>query len=195
MKKLIITISLLFCLAVSSHANNLPENVKDANTLQIHMRKNFYYAHDRVPSKYDEYFQLPAVLEFTRIGDCDDFAIYSTYYLYQMNYKVFPYVILLEVNGEIVGHAITVFYDKADKTYSIFSNQYIFKTLETNPIEAIKDVYENWVIIYEWKFSKVGYLTFDEVYADCEPVDFVDLQTMMAYYINKLKESIFDYVD
>jgi len=195
MKKLIIIVSLLFCLVVPADAYDLPENVKDANTLHIHMRQNFYYAHDRVIPQYDEYFQAPVILEFTRVGDCDDFAIYSSYYLLKMGYQVQPYVLILQDGNEFVGHAITVFYEESNNTYSVFSNQYLFKTLKTDPIEAIKDIYPTWTIIYQWNFSKIGYLTFKEVYADCDPVAFVDLETKIRYYIETIKEKVLDYVD
>jgi len=194
MKKIILVLILVLTLSASAFAFDLPENVYDANSLQIHMRQNFYYGHDRVIPEYFEYFQYPVVLEFTRIGDCDDFSLYSWYYLKLMGYNTQKFLIILKDGDEIVGHAITVFLDN-DNTFSVFSNQYIFKTLKINPIEAIIDIYPTWQIIYLWNPIKIGYLTVDDVYNDAEPIIFIDKKTMLKYYSEKLKNEVFDYVD
>lgn len=194
MKKIILALILILTLSVSVFAQELPENVYDANSLQIHMRQNFYYGHDRIIPNYFEYFQAPQILEFTRVGDCDDFSIYSWYYLNLMGYNPQKFLLILKDDEEIVGHAITVFLDE-DDTFSIFSNQYLFKTLKTNPIEAIKDVYSTWQIIYLWNPTKIGYLTVDDVYNDAKPIEFIDIETMLKYYSEKLKNKVLDYVD
>ena len=194
MKKLFIILALLFVLIPSAFAIDLPPQVYDASSLQIYMRKNFYYGEDRVIPGYFEYFQLPPVLEFTRIGDCDDFATYSWYHLAKMGYVAQTYALILEYDNETVGHAITVFLDK-DGTYSVFSNQLMFKTLETNPLDAIKDIYPSWTIIFEWNATRYGYLTVEEVYTDFVPVDFVNIKTGISYYWDIVKDKVFNYVD
>jgi len=194
MKKIILTIILVLSLSVSSFALDLPEGVYNATSLQIHMRKNFHYGNDRVIPNYFEYFQAPQILEFTRVGDCDDFSLYSWYYLSQMGYNPMKFILILKDDEELVGHAITVFFD-TDNTFSVFSNQYIFKTLQDKPLNAIKDIYPTWQIIFIWTPTKIGYLTSEEVYKDTIPVDFVNVQTMMLYYCEYFKNKVLDYVD
>jgi hypothetical protein len=207
MKKIFIVLTLFSVLTFTSVAKasevlvsttnqeiNLPPNVYDANSLQIHMRKNLYYGEDRVIPGYFEYFQLPPILEFSRIGDCDDFSTYTWYYLSLMNYHTKRYILFLEYGEETVGHAVTLFLDN-DKTYSVFSNQQIFKTQQTNPIDAIKDVYPTWKIIFTWNATKYGYLTVSEVYADIIPVDFININVKASYYWEKMKDMVLDYVD
>ena len=195
MKKIILALLLVLILVSPTFAIELPENVYNTTSLQIHMRQNFYYGMDRVIPNYFEYFQFPQILEFTRIGDCDDFAMYSWYYLKIMGYDAEKYVLFLKDEEEIVGHAVTVFYDSNDSTYTLFSNQYLFKTLKTTPLEAIKDIYSTWQIIFKWSPTKIGYLTVEEVFNDCEPLDFIDLKTEVDYYYEKYKIKVLDYVD
>lgn len=195
MKKLILMFMLLFILISPAIANDLPEGVYNATSLQIYMRQNFYYKCDRVLPDFFEYFQTPSVLEFSRIGDCDDFAIYSWYYLKAMHYNAQRYILLLKDGEEYVGHAVTVYYDAIENGYSVFSNQYLFKTLKDNSVDAIKDIYPTWQIIFKWTPSKLGYLTANEVYNDCKPVAFVGLKTALKYYFEKAKEKVLDYVD
>ena len=166
MKKLFLIIGtfIIFCLFNIGQAQS--KLLKNANDLQIYMRRNFSYKKDTVVKNYFEYFQIPSVLEFSRAGDCDDFALYSYYYLDQMNYdaKMF-FVYSVSYNGKSYGHAITVFLDD-DNTYSIFSNAFIIKTDKTNALEAIKDVNETWVEIYIWRPTKFGLVTKEEVNKD-----------------------------
>jgi len=185
MKKIILALILVLSLSVLTFANELPENIFDANSLQIHMRKNFYYGNDRLIPNYFEYVQLPNILEFTKVGDCDDFAVYSFYYLSIMNYEAQPYILFIKDNDKIEGHAITVFLD-SDNTYSIFSNRLILKTLKTDPIDAIKDVYKDWQAILKWYPSKFGYLTEKDIYDNCIPVEFININTTMLYYLSFL---------
>lgn len=194
MKKIILLLILILTLSISAIAQELPKNVCDASSLQIYMRQNFYYGADRVIPNYFEYFQAPAVLEFTRIGDCDDFSFYSWYYLRIMKYNPQKYLVILKDGEEIVGHAITVFKD-VDKTYSVFSNQFLFKTLQLTELDAIKDIYPTWQIIFLWNPTKIGYLTVDEVYQNAQPILFIDLDTKIKYYFEKLKKKVLDYVD
>jgi len=195
MKKIILILLLSLILVSPVIANDLPDGVYNATSLQIHMRQNFYYGYDRVLPDYFEYFQSPSILEFSKIGDCDDFATYSWYYLKVMHYDVQRYTLILKDGEEIVGHAVTVFYDIIENGYSVFSNQYLFKTLKDNPVDAIKDIYPTWQIIFKWTPSKLGYLTATEVYNDFEPVAFVDLKTAILYYYGKTKLKVLDYVD
>lgn len=194
MKKTILTLILIVSLSISSFASNLPENVYDANSLQIHMRQKFYYGYDRIIPNYFEYFQAPAILEFTRVGDCDDFSLYSWYYLKIMGYNTQKFLLILKDENKLVGHAITVFLDN-DNTFSVFSNQLIFKTLQQDPIEAIKDIYSTWQIIFLWNPTKIGYLTSKEVYNDAKPIIFINIETMFKYYLEKIKKKVLNYVD
>jgi len=186
MKKIGLIILFLFMLVFNSFANDLPEGVIDAKTLQIHMRQIFYYGHDRVLPDFFEYFQKPEILEFTRVGDCDDFSIYSDYYLNILKYRSQKYILILEEDGEKQGHAVTVFLDN-DGTYSVFSNQYVFKTSKFYPVDAIKDVYSSWFVICKWNPTKFGYLTHEEVWKDTTLVEYKNLQ---AYYYFFAKKTI-----
>jgi len=95
MKKMIFMLLFVFLCSLSVCASDLPENVYNASSLQIHMRQQFYYANDRVIPDYFEYFQMPPILEFSRVGDCDDFSIYSNYYLYLMGYDTHQFILIL----------------------------------------------------------------------------------------------------
>lgn len=135
--------------------------VVDANTLSIYMRENFTWMQDQVPIPYVEYLQLPAVLNFSRHGDCDDFAIFSNSALKTLYYQSQIYTLFYVDNGQIVGHAITVYLD--NNVYNIFTNQYIFTTLETDPISAIKKCYPSWLMIYKFNPVTYGYLTLKQI--------------------------------
>lgn len=176
MKKLLISIILFFSLCFNVNA----QEFETINDIQIHMRTQFVYALDRVFDEYFEYNQLPFVLEFTRMGDCDDFALYSYYYLQHLKIESKMYVLYLKVNDEIVGHAVTVFLTD-NGTYSVFSNQHIFPTHETNALNAIKNLYPTWQFVGEWNPQKFGYLTYDEFMNAVKGLAFKDLKAVVYY--------------
>jgi len=157
----IVLICTILCM-ISYNAEALSK-FSNSNELQIYMRQNFRYTLDNVVEPYFDYFESPEILEFSRMGDCDDFATYSWYHLNEMDIKAQRYVLWGKTyEGEDYGHAITVFLDKDDNTYSIFTNQYVLKTSEKNPIDAIKDIYVNWEIICMWNPTKYGLITYEE---------------------------------
>lgn len=129
--------------------------ITTAKKLHIYLRDNFVYTQDTVTKGHQEYIQRPEILEYSKAGDCDDFSVYTWARLTKLNYYAQPYVLYLEINGEIVGHAITVFLDE-DNTYSVFSNQWIIVTNQNNPIDAIKEAYPSWIIIYRWQPEHFG---------------------------------------
>jgi len=184
MKKFLLSIFLVLILATSSFAFNLPKNVYNANTLQIYMRQNFFYTRDVIPYDYFEYVQLPHILEFTRQGDCDDFATYSFFWLKQLNYDAHRYILIIDNEGISVGHAITVFLDD-DHTYSIFTNQYILKTNKKVLIDAIKDIYPHWEIIALWLPIKYGLLSVQELYENIFPIEFRSEEIRQKYLQTK----------
>lgn len=172
MKKIMyifITMFMIFNFSLTN--SNAEPKFNSSKDISIYMRNNFTYTLDKVVKSYFDYFQTPAVLEFSKMGDCDDFATYSWYYLSKLNIPAQRYVFWgIDSNTkEEYGHAITVFLEK-DKTYSIFSNQYIIFTKKTDPIEAIKDVYTSWTIICEWNPTKYGLVTYQEFLLGAELV-------------------------
>ena len=168
MKKLLI-LGLIVLLNIFSTNIATAEEFKTPSDLQIHMRKNFTYHEDVIVRDYFDYFQLPQILEFTKVGDCDDFALYSWYYLTEMGYQAIPFVFWgTSYEGEKYGHAITVFLDD-DGTYSIFSNTLLFKTKQTNPLDAILDVFKTWDVIAIWTPTKFGLVHYEEFEKDIKP--------------------------
>ena len=164
MKKLIIVICLILQAFIMININT--SVIDSPESLHLYMRNNFYYKEDYTPDDYWEYFQLPHILEFSRVGDCDDFAIYTYYHLHKLNYEANLYVLIVEVNDEYIGHAVTTFKDD-DGTISIFSNTQLFITNQTDEIHAIQDIYKDyWVMIYKWFPSKFGLVKYAEVADD-----------------------------
>ena len=195
MKKLIkLTMLIIMIISVMfSYNAEASEKYTNANELQIYMRQNFTYQQDSVVDPYFDYFQLPCILEFSKMGDCDDFATYSWYYLNEMGIKATRYVLWGRTRkSENYGHAITVFLD-TDNTYSIFSNQYVFKTLKTDPVEAIKDLYKSWKIICEWHPIKYGLVMYSEFRKDIIYCDSKDIKSMALYIIRKTIGDTYDY--
>ena len=193
MKKLIkLTMLIIMIISVMfSYNAEAVSKFSSVNELQIYMRQNFRYANDKIVEPYFDYFEKPEILEFSKMGDCDDFATYSWYYLNEMGIKAQRYVLWGKTyEGEDYGHAITVFLDKQDNTYSIFTNQYILKTNKKNPINAIKDIYVNWRIICTWNPTKYGLVTYEEMKKDitlCETKN-IKSKLKFIYMINALGE-------
>ena len=149
---------------------------KTSKELQIYMRRNFYYTEDKIPRDYFEFIQSPVALELSRMGDCDDFATYSWYYLRQMNIKALRYALWMEQGG----HVVTVFLDN-DGTYSIFSNYFLAKTDKTTAKEAIKDIYPKWLILCEWNPTKYGLVTREEFRDTLYNHEFVNLVAKLVF--------------
>ena len=136
----------------------LPKTVIDAKTLQIYLRNNFYYHPDIIPEEYLENWQAPEVFDKTKIGDCDDFAVYTCTCLKQLGYEANTYTLFgIDYKNNEYGHAICVF--KENDSYNIFSNSWIINTLQKNPIAAIEDGFSDWIEIYEWYPTKFGFIT------------------------------------
>ena len=175
------------------------KDFKTATDIQIYMRENFIYGQDVQIENYFEYFQLPSILEFSKLGDCDDFATYSYSYLQKLNIISQRYILYILVDNKPMGHAITVFLD-TDNTYSIFTNQYILKTHETTPLDAIKNntsddngglvTYKKWLIICEWHPRKYGRVTFEDFKKDIVFKDAITIKQYIAWIININKSSI-----
>lgn len=187
-------VSILICMF--SYNIEASEKYINANELQIYMRQNFIYNEDSVVEPYFDYFQLPSVLEFSKMGDCDDFATYSWYYLNKMGIKATRYVLWGKTReDESYGHAITVFLD-TDNTYSIFSNKYVYKTLKTEPVEAIKDLYKLWNIICEWHPTQYGLVMYSEFTKDvtyCNSKDINSTILWIMLHIIKKDRDTYDY--
>lgn len=177
MKKFLL--SLIFSLLICN--NGFAFEFKTPKDIQIYMRTQFVYANDRVFGEYFEYNQLPFILDFTRLGDCDDFALYSYYNLQKLNIESTMYVLYLKSNEQVLGHAITVFKNNYD-TYSVFTNNIILPTNQTDPIEAIKDVYPTWLFIGEWHPKKFGYLTHAEFIDAVQAKVFRNLESIINYF-------------
>lgn len=154
--------------------------INNAKELHIYLRKNFVYTQDVVTKGHQEYIQRPEILEYSKAGDCDDFSVYTWARLTQLNYYAQPYVLFLEINGEIVGHAITVFLDE-DSTYSIFSNQWIIVTNQVNPVDAIKEAYPSWIIIYRWQPNHFGQVTSKDFQTEITVVSFRNVEVLKFF--------------
>ena len=146
-KKLVI----LFCLFFSLQINTCFAGKLIPQDLAIIFMTQYEYLSDRIqfPDSFDHY-QSPKDFMKNRKGDCDDFAITSYYILKKLGYETQMYSLKLPEGG----HAITVF--KQEGVYNIFSNQYIYYTLETDPIKAINFIYSEWSIICKFIPIKYG---------------------------------------
>lgn len=174
----------IYC--ITSYNSYAQPAFKNANDIQIHMRQNFIYQVDRIPYGYFEYFQIPAMLEFSRMGDCDDLSLYSYYYLEQLGYEATQFLLWINNEEEIVGHAITVFLDD-DETYSIFSNRIILKTKETNAILAIVDVYPDWLVICLWTPKHFGLVRLEQFKEDVKLVVAKNVSSYISYLKLRIK--------
>jgi len=194
MKKIIQFIVVVFLISCTlSYNASANSRFKTASELQIYMRQNFHYKKDYVPKPYYEYFQSAVMLEFSKVGDCDDFATYSWYYLKEMGIEATRYIFWGKTyEGEGYGHAVTVFLD-TDNTYSILTNKLILKTKQINPIEAIKDVYKTWKIICEWHPQKYGLMIVQEVFQDLTLYETKDLASKMKYFLQRDKAENVNY--
>jgi len=189
MKKLFQSLLLTVLLFSTNVLYSYAQSFNCANELQIYMRQNFIYHADTIVQPYFDYFQTPDILEFSKIGDCDDFATYSWHYLWKMGMKADRYILYIEKDEKILGHAITVFLD-IDNTYSVFTNQYILKTLAVKPVDAIKDVYINWVLICNWYPTKYGLITYDEFKTTINFCDAKELKYQALYLLMKVSKCL-----
>lgn len=180
MRKVLISLVLCLSLVTTAFASPLKE-IKDPKSLHIYMRKTFYYALDRIPDEYFEYFQIPAVFEYSRHGDCDDFAIYAWYHLLRLRYTAVPIVIIMRYQGEFIGHAITVFKEK-DGTYSIFTNGDLVVTNTTDVVKAVEDIYGKYLVsISVWNPRHVGLITFEDFQKDARIIKIVNKKEYVQY--------------
>lgn len=182
MKKLFL---IMFCLLFTKIAT--ATSFENPKQLHLYLRDNFIYTNDIITKGNREYVQLPEVFEFSKAGDCDDFAVYTWTKLKEMNYYVQPYCLYMEMQGQIVGHAITVFLDD-DGTYSIFSNQWIAYTNKTNALDAIKEVYPSWLLIELWNPSHYGQVTKKDFEQDLIFVDARNIEILKL--LNKSKSKL-----
>jgi len=175
---------LLGLLLSTSTCFALPENVKTPKDLTIYLRNNIYYGTDQIIPGYFEYFQTPPILEYSRIGDCDDFAIFTHYYLELWGFNPRSFVLYYKINDEYAGHAVTTFKD-ADGTYSVFSNQTLIPTSYTNPIDAVVNLNNDIIVIsiYLWEPDKFGFVTYDEFLRTSKLVRIVNLTEYAKFKI------------
>lgn len=185
MKKVLM---ILLCGTFVFGANQIVNAIElnSAKDIHIYLRENFTYTNDVVTKGHDEYVQRPEILEFSKAGDCDDFAIYTWAKLTKSHYYAQPYCLYLEYNKEIVGHAITVFLDD-DGTYSVFSNQLLLTTNKTNPIDAIKNIYPTWKIIFLWNPTHFGQVTRADFNKDLSIQAQCDLKELSNFVLHKGK--------
>jgi len=185
MKKFIITF--IICLVFISNVN--AQEIENAKDLTLYLLDNFKYTSDVITHGNQEYVQRPGILEYSRAGDCDDFALYTWSTLTALNYKAEMYCFYFIYRGEKAGHAITVFLAE-DNTYSIFSNQYLIMTNETDPLEAIKYVYPTWTKIHLWTPTHFGQVTAKDFFSDLslKAVNFANIKKRIIKTRNEKKQ-------